>query len=224
MKSNPVAAAGRRAGLLVAVLLLAALTCWLLLPAPLVRALFWEGGPVERLTEALYVAGALVAWTCRDSLRGDRALRLALSVTLLAAAAREADWHKRWTGTSVLRVSYYYGQAPALQRLVAALVVAVVLVAAVHLLRRAWRGWWPALRRGEAHAASVGVLLLALVAGKLLDRSRAVLAEQFGIVMSSATAALVRVLEETFELALPLLAILALRQYLAPPPAAAPAR
>jgi hypothetical protein len=207
---------GHRAGWLVVGLVAVGVACWAALPAPTVRTLFWEGGPVERLTEILYLAAAAFAWTNRRSPRGDTALRLALTVTLLAAAAREADWHKHWTGTSVLRVSYYYGSAPAAQRLVAAIIVATVLVAAWHLARRAWRGWWPALRRGEAFAATVGVLFTALAAGKVLDRSRAMLAEQFGIVMTQATADLVRVLEETLELSLPLLALLALVQYLAP--------
>lgn len=226
MSWNVPVTAGRRAARiavsLVALPLLAGLVCWMLLPPPVVRTLFWEGGPVERLTELLYVAGAIVAWSYRGSLRGSLALRLALSVTMLAAAAREADLHKHWTGTSVLRVSWYYGNAPALHRLVAALVVGSVLVAAFHLLRRAWRGWWPALRRGEAHAATVAVLFATLFCSKTLDRSRAVLAEQLGIVMTAATAALVRVLEETLELALPMLAMLAVVQYLAPPATPAP--
>jgi hypothetical protein len=211
-------AAGRRAAFLVVLPVLVGIVCWAWLPPPTVRALFWEGGPIERITEGLYLAGAVAAWTARGSPRGGIALRLALSVVMLAAAAREADLHKHWTGTSVLRVSWYWSQAPAAHRLLAALVVGTVLVAAFHLLRRAWRGWWPALRGGQAHAATVAVLFATLLCGKVLDRSRAVLAESFGIVMAPATAALVRVLEETLEFALPLLAMLAIVQYLAPPP------
>ena len=223
MQWQSLAGGSRQAWALVALLAAAGLAAFLVLPEARVRSVFWEGGPVERLTEWLYVAGAVLVWFVPGGARGDRALRLAFAVTMLAAAAREADWHKRWTGTSVLRVSYYYGDAPATQRAVAAVVVVVALVAIGHLLRRAWRGWWPALRRGEHHAATVAVLFVTLLAGKLLDRSRAVLAESFGIVMAPGTASLVRVLEETLELSLPLLALLAVVQYFArPAPPASP--
>jgi hypothetical protein len=186
----------------------AALVLWWLLPTDEVRRLTAEGGPVERPTEWLWFAMAAVVAAAASS-RLDAASRAALVVTMLAFGAREMDLHKAYTGKSVLKLSFYLGEAPWRQKAVAVVVIGLVAAALLVLLWRHARGVWQRFRAGDAVATSIVVLVGAMAVSKVLDRSVNVLAEDFGIVASTQVHALVGALEEIIELSLPLVAGLA---------------
>lgn len=145
--------------------------------------------------------------------RGDPLATLtALSAVFLAFGAREMDWHKVWTGTSVLRVSYYAGPAPMQHKLVALAVLAVVLLALGRLVLRHARPAWQALRRGEPVAVSVAVFIATIVLAKGLDRSYSILTEDFGWPLTIGVQAAIVAVEECLELTLILIALLGLWQ------------
>ena len=97
-------------------------------PRDRVIELMGEQGPIERFTAAGFFLLAPLAWLLRR--RGDPLATLAaLSAVFLAFGARELDWHKLWTGTSVLRVGYYIGPAPMQHKLIALAVLAVFVLA-----------------------------------------------------------------------------------------------
>lgn len=170
-----------------------------------------EEGPVEQFTALAFFLLAPLVWLLRR--RGDPPATLsALSVVFLAFGAREMDWHKAWTGTSVLRVSYYLDPAPAQHKLVALAVLAVFVLALGWLVFRHARATWQALRRGEPVAVSVAVFIATIGVAKGLDRSYSILTEDFGWPLSVAVQAAVVSLEECLELTLTLIALLALWQ------------
>lgn len=203
---------------------------WLTLPAPLLAALLavllWlslapaqvmhvmrEGGPIEGMTEILYFVLAAVLWLSPRA-AGEWRTTLTLSVMLAAAGAREMDLHKYWTGTSVLKVSFYLRDAPLHQKIVAFVILALIAAAAIHLLRQHGKELWQRLKAREPVACSIALFFITMAISKVLDRSINVLAEDFGIASSASVLALVSALEETVELALPVMAGLARWQYL----------
>jgi hypothetical protein len=196
---------------IVAAAALAALATWLLLPATLVLDFMGETGPVERLTAAAYVMCALaIAWARLPG--DDRRSVLALCVVLLAFGARELDWHKAFTGASVLKLSWYGGTAPLAVKASAAAIVLAVAAAMVWLVLRHARPLWAGLRRQAPLAVTVLAFLVTLCVAKTLDRSVAILTEDFGVPVSLPWRALRSALEEWLELALSMLTLLGLAQ------------
>lgn len=194
-----------------------ALVLWLTLPAEELSMLVEEGGPIERPTVWLYLLAALAAWYLRSP-TDDPRTTLAVSGLLLAFGARELDLHKAWDGASMLRVSFFSGDAPLDVKLVMLLVVLLLARWAGHLLLR----HAPRVLRGAAQrdpaATSVVVFLAALVLVSVLDRSASVLAQRFDVHVGASVGTLLRALEEVAELVLPLIALLAMcqRKYLRP--------
>lgn len=190
-----------------------ALSLWLTLAAPQVMQVMREGGPIEGMTEILYFVLAAALWLSPRA-PGELRTTLALSVMLAAAGAREMDLHKYWTGTSVLKVSFYLRDAPLHQKIIALVILALIAAAAIHLLRQHGKALWQRLKAREPVACSIALFFITMAISKVLDRSINVLAEDFGIASSASVLALVSALEETVELALPVMAGLARWQYL----------
>lgn len=190
----------------------AAVVAWLTQPGPELRLAMSEEGWVERGTALTYGLMGLAFLVFRDRRTGGWAWP-ALSVMMFAFAARELDWHKAFTGMSVLKVSFYLGAAPLHQKLVSlALLVPIVVaggyLALNHLVpvcRAAWR----------RHPAAVTTVVYAvgMVLAKMLDRSVNIYIEDFGGTVTESVQVLASVLEETSELGLSLLTALGLAQY-----------
>lgn len=134
---------------------------------------------------------------------------VAASAVCLACAAREADWHKLFTGYSILKPKFYLlEQHPISSRLIAAIVVGFVLTSAVITARALWRG---ARKDGGLRAPWVWVLLVALVllvVGKAADRLPEIL-EPTSMALPEATRRSLRAIEEITELLLPALVLTA---------------
>lgn len=170
-----------------------------------------EEGAVENLTALGFLLVAACVWLLRRA--GDPPQTLAaLSVVFLAFFARELDWRKVWTGTSVLRASYYLGPAPVQHKLVALLALAAFALAVGWLVVRHARDGWRGLRAQEAVAISVAVFLFTILLAKGLDRSYSILTEDIGLAVPMWGKAVVNAIEECLELTLTLIALLALWQ------------
>src|SRR5690606_35607145 len=139
-----------------------------------------ESGPVEEATALLYFLVAAYVLVAGAS-QVEPALALPLCVVLCGFGARELDLHKAFTGTSVLKVSFYLGPAPLAHKLVALGAVGVVLAAVLYLLARHGRSVWRGLRQGHPATTTVAVFAATMVVAKIVDRSRMVLLEDFGV-------------------------------------------
>ncbi|RYF40460.1 MAG: hypothetical protein EOO25_12550 [Comamonadaceae bacterium] len=169
-----------------------------------------EEGLIERSTVMLYFFAALVVAADRQRLHAP--VWIALAALLVAAAARELDWHKAFTGTSILKLSYYFSDAPLRHKLAALAVVACLVAAAAYLALRFARGTWRALRARDAAAITAVTFLACMVISKLVDRSLNVLAQDWQLSISAQARSLQLAIEELMELELPLLVLLGLVQ------------
>jgi uncharacterized membrane protein YidH (DUF202 family) len=172
-----------------------------------------ETGPVEGFTAITFAAAGFAVWGLRRHPPDDRRSSLALSIAMFACCARELDWHKAFTGTSVLRVSWYGSTASPLSKAVAALILLVIATALVWLLLRHWRPWREALRRREPEAVTIAAFFVALVVSKVLDRSVGILVDDFGVHVPERLVILRSAVEECLELALSALVLLGLVQH-----------
>lgn len=203
----------RWAGLWAPLLAVAVALLWAeCLPRATVLDLIHEEGPVELLTTLLYLFAAVALWCVQRPLQG-AGTRLALTVMLLAFAAREQDLHKAFTGTSVLKVSFYLNDHPLHQKLVALPILAVIAGTALWLLARHARPLWQGLRRARPLAITVAIFFVTLVITKVIDRSFAILAEDFGVHLSDQVDTIFSALEEVVECSLPLIAVAGLLQH-----------
>lgn len=192
--------------------ILAALLTWFAFPPETVEAVMGEEGPVERITAAGYALCALAIWWVRDRADDPRSM-VASCVVLVAFCLRELDWHKAFTGTSMLRLSWYAGPASPGAKAVAAAVLLVILTALCWLLWHHSRRVWQGCRRGQPIAVTLAAFVAMLLVAKSLDRSASILVEDFGVLVSFKWIALRTALEEWLELGLSMLVMLALAQH-----------
>lgn len=193
-----------------------ALLAWWWLPPEAVREAMSEDGWVELGTAAAYFAMAGVMWVWRDR-RVSGAVWPALCVVMAAFAARELDWHKAFTERSVLKVGFYFGGAPWQHKLAALAVLVPLALATGYLIVKYTRPVWQALCRREPAAVTVAVYVVGMVLVKMLDRSVNIYIEDFGGAVTDSVRALQSVVEETTELGLAGLTLLALAQLRARP-------
>jgi hypothetical protein len=191
---------------------LAGFATWLALAPAQVEQWMGESGPVERLTAATYALGAVAAWRLRGR-SDDWRTTLALCTLMAAFGARELDAHKAFTGTSVLRVSWYGGPASLLAKAVAALVLLAVFVALGWLVIRHAGGLGRAWRQRQPVAITALAFVAVLIAAKGLDRSVSILVFDMRIDVPLHWKALRTALEEWLELGLSMLLLLGLLQH-----------
>ncbi|MBB1599656.1 hypothetical protein A9977_06345 [Variovorax sp. UMC13] len=176
-------------------------------------SLLQQGGAIGNSTLIGYLLAALFvlrmrppAWSKRDA--------GALLVVLLALAANEAGLHVALFGISILKARFYSG-GTLWQIAVALALLAPIAIAAGWLLRRSHGVWRSALarRRWRAAARTVASFGVAVVTIRVLDGLPGLLLDA-GMLseVPSAMHYLLLSLEEILELALPLLALLALVQ------------
>ena len=196
------------AGLFVISSAIAAAAGALLAPPAVMFSLMQEGGPIEYATAVLYFVAAASAYAFVARKKAWRTW-LPLGLVLTAFGARELDLHKAF-GKSLLRASFYFGDAPVEQKVVGGLVLLLVAASLLALVRQAR----PTLRRRKYDpAAGTAVVFAAtLVATKILDRSINLVVEKFSVHVDVTSQILVLSLEESLELCLPLLALLGLAQ------------
>jgi len=191
--------------------LLCAFAAWHLLPPA--SQMWWlrENGPVEGTTAALFglIALAGLFWRPQHS---RRITWFAVCTLCAAAGAREMDWHSRWTGKSIIKISYYLGDAPWAHKLLAFMALSLTALCAIYLLWRYGLELWRAFLQGKPFARTVATLFATLVLTKIMDRSVNLLIQDFGVAIAPSTALLVSMLEETSEMSLPFMVALAIWQ------------
>lgn len=130
-----------------------ALLVWLGLTLPAARAesLFSEQGGFEKVSVVFWLGLAVAVLVARP-IRLPRRIGMALVAAVLAA--READWHKKFTADSLFKTDYYQmTDVPATEKLLAGALVLLLLAVVLWLLvvgarevlaRGGWRrprGW-----------------------------------------------------------------------------------
>lgn len=191
--------------------LLCAFAGWLLLQPASQTWWLREKGPVEGTTAVLFGLLALggMFWRPKHS---SRISWFAVCTLCALAGAREMDWHSRWTGKSIFKISYYLGDAPWAHKLVALFALLLTAWCAIYLLVRYGLQLWRGFLDGNPFARTVVTLVATLVLTKIMDRSVNVLIQDFGLAVAPSVAMLVSLLEETSEMSLPFMVALAIWQ------------
>lgn len=186
---------------------------WAMWPTDQIRYVFREQGGVENATVILYVLAALALPAAGIRRRMPGVSLLALIILMIAAAARELDLHKIVGDYSVFKIGFYLkSDIPLHQRLWAFTGVDLVLLSGLYVTIRHARSWWWNARSGEPWAGTVGTMMAAGALAKVADRSADVLSSWLGVQFPPSLAALIQAFEESTELLLPALVILAVIQ------------
>lgn len=171
------------------------------LPTRTNERLFAETGPFEQASPWLWLAlGAVVVATYRRATPGV----VAGVIVCLACAAREWDIHKSFTGYSVLKPGFYLSREYALShQIIAGTAVVALGVSALILLHKLWRLRPWASRPRPAWFFALAYAFLMLVLTKVLDRTPAILRDDFGFELPEKVRMLMAAWEEGMEMLLP---------------------
>jgi hypothetical protein len=175
----------------------------LVLPAQTFRWAFSEAGPFEVLSVPAWLFCAMVIFI---RVRPLSRRAHAFAWLCIVFAARETDWHKAFTADSLLKINYYkHANAPFMEKLLAGMVALMAIALLVYVglavmrflfLQGGWRsrsGMW----------LMVGTVLV--IAGKVLDRAPAILAEEYSVVLSPMMDHYAAAFEEGLEMIHPLI-------------------
>jgi hypothetical protein len=180
-----------------------------LLPSGLGMAIVRENGVIEVPTALAFAAAAVAAiWVAR---RDRWPSGYAAAVILVAAAARELDFHRRFTTISIER-GYYLGylfltprDAPWREKLGVGVVVAVLVAAVIALVVREGPAFIAGLRARRPTAVAVLGGLAALAVAQAFDKA----SRRLGLALPGLVL-LWKAVEENLELASAVLFLLAL--------------
>jgi hypothetical protein len=182
----------------------------LFLPREAAWAFREEGGPLEMATLALYLltAAAVLALALRGEWRGG----YAAGVVLLLLALREWDVHRRFTGLSVTGTKFWVSpETPLFVKGVALLATAIGLGAVAVFLRGRIGAFVRCVRRGDPPCLSILGGILIVPFSLMLDQVPRPL-KKAGLWSEDVFLAL-SISEETFELAIPILFLVAILQW-----------
>lgn len=182
-----------------------------LLPWETSLELMSESGLIENLTVAVFYLALLVLWTCAPPAL-PRSSCIAISIVLLASAARELDLHTALFGMSILKANFYRKFATGSQITVALLIIFPVLLSIGFLLMRHGRWLIDGARRRIPTAVTTLSIFVLLPLVKILDRSLGVVEEMSGHAPPLSLRAMQLSVEEPLEMALGLLVIIAIAQ------------
>lgn len=179
-----------------------------LLPEDRVFVLMREGGPIELLSAGFhFVLAITLAWF---ALRHGGVF-LFLMVYALVLGARELDAQKAATSGSVTKLSYYLDPVvPWGEKLLVVALIVLLLAGTVRLIVRYSGSFRASLRRGDSAAWALAAGVLMLPALKVLDAVPRWTRDLTGAAIDDRGLAILLSLEETMELALPLVFLTAL--------------
>lgn len=188
------------------------------LPVATQETLLAEGGFYESLSVVGYLLCiAALVWTLRGAVLRFWYLPLVLAVM----AARELDLDKSLFTRGLFKARQYTGDdVPLGERLVAALILAIIICAILLMLWRHVRPFLAALFQGRAWAGAVLLGIGFTVAYKLLDGIARKLAP-LGIEISADAERTAFVVEEIGELGIPVMFLAAILLWPGPAPATA---
>lgn len=174
-----------------------------------IDAVIQEGGPIESLSAIGYFVGiTLLVFTGKKFTGYPYVIFI-----LLLLGLRELDFHHRFTTMSLSKITFYISsEVPLQEKILGVILITLFLYALIRLAKAHFSGLRYALKQKEPPAIGVylGVLLILLT--KTLDGLARKLAG-VGIIMSSYLEQLTIILEEVFELGIPLMFIIAILAY-----------
>jgi hypothetical protein len=185
---------------------------------PLEKTLEWmiEDGIVENATIFMYYLALASLWLFPPQAL-TRIGVAAVSLLLVAAAARELDLHKAMFGMSILKTNFYRSYASGAQIAGALLILLPIFAAIIYLTMGYGRRLMKSVKARDSAAVTVATTFVFLVLLKIFDSAIGIIGEQLGKPgeiwgYTTAGGLVTMALEESLELALPLLVVIAVIQ------------
>jgi hypothetical protein len=180
------------------------------LPFETAQAYLGENGPIELAAAYLWFTLALALLVLAAS---RHALFFPAFVSALAGA-RELDAQSGFTSEAVTNLRYWTRDVASVsEKIVAAVVIALVLAVFVVAIRRYWRDFARSLVAGHGWAWSLATMVLATPVLMLADGTARYYVDLTGGVLDPATHILSIAFEEVGEMMLPVVGFIALGQY-----------
>jgi hypothetical protein len=205
---------------LAAAVALAALVVWL---ASSTQFVFWlseEGGPIQSLTNWLYVAAMAITLFLGASIIKRKTL-MAILIVQGYMLAREMDLHQAFFSLSITKIKFWLsGAVPVMDKLTAAVILLPIVWAGLYMLILYLVPILTGIRQRLAYAVSVLMLIVVTGLSKIFDRSLYALNEMFGWQFSDRAHAFQFVEEEMLECLIPVLFLVAFfqfRRFIRPP-------
>ena len=190
-----------------------ALCFWLACPPKVVFLWTEEGGPVESLTEYIYMGAMIITLLFGASILRRKTL-VAILLVLGYMLAREADLHKALFSMSMLKIKFWLSRGiPITDKLMAAAILLPAIWAGLYLLIIHFRPTYAAIRKRLPYAISILMVVVVTVISKIIDRSLNAWIETFGGSFPEWLWALQASEEELLECLIPVLFIVAFFQY-----------
>ena len=181
-----------------------------------------EGGIVENATIFMYYLALASLWLFPPRALTRMAIA-AISLLLIAAAARELDLHKAMFGMSILKTNFYRGYASGTQIAAALLILLPIFAAMIYLALSYGRRLMKSVKVRDPAAVTVATTFVFLVLLKIFDSFIGFIGGQLGKPgeiwgYTTPGGLITMALEESLELALPLLVVIAVIQARKPLP------
>ena len=196
------------------VLLSVVLTALVLLQLPhhIAVAVQRENGPIENATVVLYGAGAVLAWVFGKRRLWGRGYTGGL--LLLVLGLRELDFHTRFTTRSITQVNFLlHAHVPPGEKVIGLGVYLLVTVLVVRLIKGS-RSLFSAVRNRRPYAISTFSGIFLIPVSVLFDKwITRILRKRGGMTIDDDLYLACQLLEETLELAIPLMFVIAMLQW-----------
>lgn len=179
-------------------------------PLDLVDFLFGESGTFEIFSTCLWFLLAVVCLCGRFTVP----IRLAAAAAAVLFGLREMDLHKSLSDMSFLKIHFYRsGFIPLSDKLAGIAIILFLLFLVFYLGRTFLKHLRQSPRSWQAAYGYTVLALILLAASKFADRLNAQLNKLFDITLSERSEAVIRSLEESTEMVLPVLFCIAVFLY-----------
>jgi len=183
-----------------------------LLPANTRQHIIGEDGPIESASVFFYFLGAVVSWI----LAKKKFLGCSYSAGFILSlfALRELDFHVRFTTMGIFKTRYFLSpDVPWSEKVIVTAILLSILLLLLKFITANWRIFITAIRDRKPYAISLlsGILLLPI--SKLLDSSPRIIMQNVGLKLHAKVVFVCSYFEETLELAIPILFLIALLQW-----------
>ena len=197
---------GIRAVLLVVLILAVGIN---LMPPELAETLVQEHQPVEMLTAVAYFVA--VCWLIIAALVKSERWLFSASFMVALLGLRELDFHSRFTSMGVMKTEYYISpKVPGTEKAIVTFLVSIILCITIHFIWTRWRSFLTALKAGDVAAVNLAMAIGFCIITKTLDNNSTSIRKVIALFFDAPRYSLLRVVEETMELAIPLFILLAI--------------
>ncbi len=174
-------------------------------------AIFKEGGVVETLSAAGYFMA--VALLLFQMVKQRYSKGWSLCVMLLGFGLRELDFDKRFTTMGIFKSRFYLSNEVMIgEKMIGVLISALFLVCLFFLLKTFARSFIEDIKARKGQSLTLLMALVFMVSSKSIDGLGRKL-KPLGIVLSDSVRSLAGVIEESMELMIPLLFIVAIAEF-----------